>query len=583
MAKRNVLIHEGGTIKTLSEVAKIKTYLAEGDFCYWVPEDAVRLGTLTVSMDGTYRASDSGYYGYSEVTVTGAGTAVMGDLIVKEEDIEENGTYEYVASKEGHYGYSIVRLHVNVGNHSTSKDPETGEDVDTRPDPVTGLTTTTTLPYLIHVDTLPNKTVYLYGDQIDYTGIEVYAYLRSGEKWTSDEYPNGRIPFDELILPTQTAGDYSAGGYPSSNPGGGVIDPAVQGDNTSVDYKQSGVYTVESVGSINANIVAALTKLGTTRSGMSSADIANLVSDYQGVNPAIVTINYTNDVISGVVMSIYVFTGITTGMPINLGGTYNCKVINITGTRTENKGDIVLSYANTTDASSIIFTGGKSVGTIDLSSTLSTVEYDSDIGNLNTWTKRDFPSGLSISYNQPVNTVSGPMVSGYYERIFKEVTVTPNTDYVFSYGYIGHEFTEKNGTGHITYVSVTTTMYTGYTENASRYIIAKLRTYDSGYYELKFNSGDHTSLYLCIDWAAVTDGTQINLRYYDLALYPTDSSGDISPDDPGGGGEQTPINPSTTITQNLRVEWKRPLDFKLLTTAFPITVTSRIEEGWENP
>lgn len=62
------------------------------------------------------------------------------------------------------------------------------------------------LPDGIKVVTLPTKTEYEAGEEIDYTGIVVTAINADGSLWKSIDYPDGIIPFDELIFPTKYTG-----------------------------------------------------------------------------------------------------------------------------------------------------------------------------------------------------------------------------------------------------------------------------------------------------------------------------------------------------------------------------------------
>lgn len=164
---KNITIQEGGVAKQLT-ADKLKTNLVGSGTCLWVPEDEVQLTTKTITENGTYKASDDGYYGYSEVTVSGIGSV-------------------------------------------TGTDPTTGEDttVTTTPE---GEITITTIPHSIQVDTPPSVTTYADGATIDFSGMVVKAYLKSGEVWTDASHPNGIIPISELILPVTTAS--SGGVYP---------------------------------------------------------------------------------------------------------------------------------------------------------------------------------------------------------------------------------------------------------------------------------------------------------------------------------------------------------------------------------
>lgn len=151
---KNIVIQEGGIGKQLT-VDKLKTNLVGGGTCLWVPEDGTQLGTKYISENGTYRASDDGYYGYSEVTVNGIGTV-------------------------------------------SGKDPDTGDDVVVTKDPDTGEIVKTVVPSEIRVTTLPTKTTYANGETIDYTGIVVHGYSGTGQDL-------GEIPFSELVFPVTTA------------------------------------------------------------------------------------------------------------------------------------------------------------------------------------------------------------------------------------------------------------------------------------------------------------------------------------------------------------------------------------------
>lgn len=156
---KNITIQEGGAAKQLT-ANKLKTNLVGGGTCLWVPEDETLLGTKVITEDGTYKAVDDGYYGYSEVSVSGIGTAT--------------GT-----GPDGE-------------THSYTEDGEGG-------------VTDTILPDSITVDTPPTKTSYVDGEIIDYSGMVVKAYLKSGELWTDSAHLDGIIPESELILSVTTA------------------------------------------------------------------------------------------------------------------------------------------------------------------------------------------------------------------------------------------------------------------------------------------------------------------------------------------------------------------------------------------
>lgn len=160
---KNIIIQEGGTGKQLT-VHKLKTDLVGGGSCLWVPEDGTTLGTKSINVDGTYKASSDGLYGYSEVTVYGTGKA-------------------------------------------TGKD-SAGDKAYTYTDPSTGRLVTDKLPSSLVVETNPSKMTYYDGETLDFTGMVVKGYLETGGLWTDSSHPNGVIPISELIFPVTTA-DYS--------------------------------------------------------------------------------------------------------------------------------------------------------------------------------------------------------------------------------------------------------------------------------------------------------------------------------------------------------------------------------------
>lgn len=149
---KNIVIQEGGTGRQLS-VDKLKTNLVGGGTCQWVPEDEVRLTTLHVSENGTYSASDDGYYGYSEVNVSGVGTVV-------------------------------------------GKDPDgSGDEAAASVDPETGEIKIEKIPSSIRVITPPTNPygIYQNGQAVVTDGMVVKAYLKSGGEY-------GVVPNEEITL-----------------------------------------------------------------------------------------------------------------------------------------------------------------------------------------------------------------------------------------------------------------------------------------------------------------------------------------------------------------------------------------------
>lgn len=177
---KNISVQEGSIGKQLT-VDKLKTNLVGGGSCLWVPEDEINLGTKSVSENGTYVASDDGYYGYSQFTVSGVGTV-------------------------------------------TGRDPTTGDEKQVSVDPETGDLVETVLPSEIRVITPPTNPygVYIDGQTITKDGMVVKAY-------SANEVEIQTVPIGEITInPTQAVYDASKdrkrSGTATSDLIGGTID-----------------------------------------------------------------------------------------------------------------------------------------------------------------------------------------------------------------------------------------------------------------------------------------------------------------------------------------------------------------------
>lgn len=168
---KNIVIQEGGVGRQFT-ANKLTTALVGGGSCNWVPEDEVGLTTLSVTENGTYSASDEGKYGYSQVNVSVPGGA---------------------GGPPGGTGSSIIGVDPTTGNENLVTVDEDGN------------IETVELPSYIVVDTPPTKVIYDDGDLIDFTGMVVKAYKKSGELWENEQYPHGIIPINDLQCPVKTA------------------------------------------------------------------------------------------------------------------------------------------------------------------------------------------------------------------------------------------------------------------------------------------------------------------------------------------------------------------------------------------
>ncbi len=200
MAKK-ITILENAVEKSVSKVAKIKTKLANGRDCYWVPEEDYPLGVLNVTEDGVYNASsdpNGPFYGYSEVNVEGVGNVEMGTLGTI--TITANGTYEAATDSQGpFYGYSTVIVNVSdedaAPDHISGKDPDGNDEVVTVDDD--GHLVKETVPSSIKIISPPDILTYYDGELIDFHGIYVKGYLEDGTEW--GVVPNNELSFPEPI------------------------------------------------------------------------------------------------------------------------------------------------------------------------------------------------------------------------------------------------------------------------------------------------------------------------------------------------------------------------------------------------
>ena len=147
--------------RNFSGVRRLKTDLQGGGTCNWLPESELTTKELRVTQGGSYLPSQEGAFAFTKITV----------------DVPNE-----------------------PGKGITGHDPDTGEDMTITVDPETGELEETIMPSSIDVTIEPTKMTYEDGDTIDYTGIQVKAFDAQGDVWQSADYPDGIIPFEELIL-----------------------------------------------------------------------------------------------------------------------------------------------------------------------------------------------------------------------------------------------------------------------------------------------------------------------------------------------------------------------------------------------
>lgn len=244
---KSIAIKEEGTSKTIT-VDKLRTKLAGGKSCTWIPKDDAETATAVIRKNGKYKASQLGLLGISSVRVqrgeSGTAYEITGpksvgsfkavNVAIKEGDITrifntnklqtdlsgggtcqwvpedkiklgskyitKNGTYN--AADDKLYGYSSLTVSVKDEQPYTPDDPYIP---DPSPGPTPGPTPTADAPSYIRVTTPPNNINYSVGDTIDYTGIQCTMYDIDGNVFTDNEHPNGILVQSELTFPVDKA------------------------------------------------------------------------------------------------------------------------------------------------------------------------------------------------------------------------------------------------------------------------------------------------------------------------------------------------------------------------------------------
>ena len=213
-------ILEGGLTRKLSPIDKIRTNTSDGNGSIWVPDSKTNTGVLHASENGIYIASEDGYEAYSEVIVRVTKDSFDGDTSFEDWDYEtpdmdlenwdpetiedfENDpeAFDDVFNNEDEWKDINKPIDTKFKDDKISGiDPVSGNPIEVGLDE-NGFLTEKTLPSAIKIEVPPTKTEYSEGDTIDFTGIKVFLLDANGEHFTSEEYPTGEIPFEELMFP----------------------------------------------------------------------------------------------------------------------------------------------------------------------------------------------------------------------------------------------------------------------------------------------------------------------------------------------------------------------------------------------
>lgn len=118
------------------------------------------------------------------------------------------GKNTYTLPVDEPYSYDNPTITWYSGGQQSRYEPETPTSTGETPPGVADIPVNylRCVPYRIVITTPPDKTMYLDGRPMDYTGMVVTAYDVHGNPWTNGgQYPDGIIPASALTLPTQTA------------------------------------------------------------------------------------------------------------------------------------------------------------------------------------------------------------------------------------------------------------------------------------------------------------------------------------------------------------------------------------------
>lgn len=172
----SAVILEGEVARRFNPVDKLRATNQDSSVSDWVPSDTLDLGNLMASENTLYLANiDDDCDAYEEVEVD-----------VSEE--LEDGDYKKITGKGDDGNDYAVGLDEN------------------------GNLTSEMVPSAIHIAIKPRKLEYEEGETLDFTGIHVYLMDGNNQRFTSEDYPTGEIPFEELLLPVTIADGEGGGG-----------------------------------------------------------------------------------------------------------------------------------------------------------------------------------------------------------------------------------------------------------------------------------------------------------------------------------------------------------------------------------
>lgn len=208
----NVLIDEGLRTRQMYPTDILKVDNTDSTDSLWMPQDNANYGTLYASENGIYIAARDGYDAYSEVDVrvtfddfSDLDLDSLDDTFdldsLKDLDIDE---FNDLFNNEDLWDDPFDKIDSSFDDRVKGIDPVSGNEYAVGLD-ANGYLDEYLLPSKIKIVKFPNKTTYLHNEKIDYTGIVVMAFTEDDKVWKNEQYPNGVIPFEELIFPVETA------------------------------------------------------------------------------------------------------------------------------------------------------------------------------------------------------------------------------------------------------------------------------------------------------------------------------------------------------------------------------------------
>lgn len=206
-----VSIIEGNITRRLIPVDKLKINNSDNSDSLWVPKNDRTTGTLYATENGVYIASEDGYYAYDEVVIRVTGDQEWND--VYPDGSWDADTYQDYLDNPSAFDDTFNDPDKfddpsnSIDYHSdavTGIDPDTGNITSVWTD-ADGCLIEKPLPSKIVIEKVPDNIKYHDGEEIDFTGMIVKAYLEDGTLWTDSSHPDGVIPLEELTFPVKKA------------------------------------------------------------------------------------------------------------------------------------------------------------------------------------------------------------------------------------------------------------------------------------------------------------------------------------------------------------------------------------------